>query len=184
MRCFFFFFPRISLLVSQKRGLTSWLSAHFDHGANQMRRERCIWARLYCSSSSSTARLWAHPSRLVPPWTSTMWKGRGSRRYEVRFWANSDWQVLRTPSDPVKSPIRSKRCTTVPRSYWRSSGGIGSRLAVRTTQRQSTTPKRYTNSTWSTDHRKAVSIAVLSGGKKSLYCGLVWAPVAIRTRGA
>lgn len=123
-----------------------------------MQRERCIWARLYCLSSSSTAQLWARACQLVPPWILTMWKGRGSRRYEVRFWASSDWRVLRSPSDRIKSLIRSKRCITAPRSYWRSLGGIGSKVAVRTTQRQSTMPKRYTNSTWSTDRQRAVSI--------------------------
>lgn len=129
--------------------------------ANQMHRERCIWVRRYCLSSSSIAQLWAHPCQLVPPWILTTWKGRGSKRYEVKSWANSDWQVPHTPSDRVKSLIKSKRCITAPRSYWRSLGGIGSRVAVRTTQRQSTTPKRYTNSTWSTDRQKAVSTIIL-----------------------
>lgn len=130
-------------------------SARLNGAANQM--WRCIWAKLYCLSSSSTAQLWAHPCQLAPPWISTMWKGRGSRRYEVRFWANSDWRVLRTPSDRAKSRIRSKHCTTAPKSYWRSSGGIGSKVAVRTTLRQSTMQKRFTNSTWSTERQKAVS---------------------------
>lgn len=126
-----------------------------------MHRERCIWVRLYCLSSSSIAQLWVHPCQHVPPWILTMWKERGSRRYEVKFWANSDWQAPHTPWDRVKSPIKSKHCITAPRSYWRSLGGIDSRVAVRTTQRQSTTPKRYTNSTWSTGRQKAVSIIIL-----------------------
>lgn len=137
-----------------------WQS-HFNYRANQMQRERCIWVRLYCSSSSSTAQLWVRLCQLVPPWISTMWKGRGSRPYEVRFWANSDWRILHSPSDQVKSLIKSKHCITAPRSYWRSCGGIGTKVAVRTTQRPNTTPKKYTNSTWSTDRQRAVSITSL-----------------------
>lgn len=150
----------ISLIWSDT-DLLACESARLSCAANQMQTERCIWVRLYCSSSSSTAQLWARLCRLVPPWISTTWKGSGSRRYGVRSWANSDWRVLRTPSDRVRSPIKSKHCITAPRSYWRSSGGIGSRVAVRTTQRQSTMPKRYTNSTWSTDRQRAVSITIL-----------------------
>lgn len=126
-----------------------------------MHTVRCIWARLYCLSCSSTARLWAHLCPLVPPWILTMWKESVSRRYAVRSWANSDWRVLRSPWDRAKSPIKFKHCITAPRSYWRSWGGIGSRVAVRKARRQSITPRRYTNSTWSTVRRKAVSIEML-----------------------
>lgn len=126
---------------------------------------RCIWARLYCLSSSSTVRLWAHLCPLVPLWISTMWKESASRRYGVRSWANSVWRVLRSPWDRAKSPIKFKHCITAPRSYWRSSGGIGSRVAVRTARRQSITPRRYTNSTWSTVHQKVVSIETLQIAK-------------------
>lgn len=126
-----------------------------------MHTVRCIWARLYCLSCSSTARLWAHLCPLVPPWILTMWKESASRRYGVRSWANSVWRVLRSPWDPAKSPIKFKHCITAPRSYWRSSGGIGSRVAVRKARRPSITPRRYTNSTWSMVRRKAVSIETL-----------------------
>lgn len=124
-----------------------------------MQTVRCIWARLYCLSCSSTVRLSAYLCPLVPLWISTTLKESASRRYEVRSWANSDWRVPRSPWDRAKSPIKYKPCTTAPRSYWRSSGGIGRRAAVRTARRQSITPRRYTNSTWPTVHRKAVSIA-------------------------
>lgn len=90
-----------------------------------------------------------------------MWKESASRRYGVRSWANSVWRVLRSPWDRAKSPIKFKHCITAPRSYWRSSGGIGSRVAVRTARRQSITPRRYTNSTWSTVRQKVVSIETL-----------------------
>lgn len=134
-----------------------WYLHIFNYESDAEREKRCIWVRLYCSSSSSTARLWARPCPLVPPWISTMWRGRGSRRSGVRYWASSGWRVPRSPSDRTRSPIRSKRCITAPRSYWRSWGGIGSKVAVRTTPRLSTMPRRYTNSTWSTDRQKAVS---------------------------
>lgn len=127
-----------------------------------MQTVRCIWARLYCLSCSSTVRLSAHLCPLAPLWISIMWKESASRQYGDRSWANSDWRVLRSPWDRAKSPIKFKHCITAPRSYWRSSGGIGRRVAVRTARKQSITPRRYTNSTWSTVRRKAVSIATLS----------------------
>ena len=143
-------------------------SPHFISRTNQMQTRRCIWVRLCCLFSSSTARRWAHPCQPVPPWTWTMWGRRGSRRYEVKSWANSDWQVRHTPSRRLKSLFKSKRCITAPRSCWGSCGETGRKNAARTTQRQSTMPKRYTNSTWS-DRKKTVSNAVYSGSQVSNF---------------
>lgn len=137
---------------------------HFIYGGEaDAERERCIWEKFYCLSSFSTARLWALLFQPVPPWISTMWNGRGSRRYEGKFWANSGWRLSHTPWDRARSRIKSRRCITAPRSCWRSCGGTGSRVVARTTLRQSTTPRRSTNSTWSTDQPRTVSITVIYG---------------------
>lgn len=129
-----------------------------------------IWAKLSCFSSFATVSQWLSHCPLAPLWISTTSGKRGWRRCADRFWVNSGWPVRLRQRGRPRYPFRFWPFITAPRSSSRSWEETGSRVADRIAQRLSTTPKRFTSSTWSMFHLKTVSfLSILS-----LYIMIEW----------